>query len=398
MMARVFGSIVILFILFGATESIYVDPFASESKQATTGSTHNDLVYLVDNSDSHGALYLYKSGSQKRIPILPDWEVTGFAINKKMDIAFSSSRTGTMKPYILRVPYTRNDPVDISEGDQQSGTQFSWSPDGKYLVYSTIIEDETQLLVWDGQSTRIIFTDTGSFSELDWSSKNRLAFTLFDRNVTSSEVFVWDMDHGSINVSQNPLGEDRYPSWSRDGRLAFLSDTENGFKILIWDGTFTRSGVPEKAHFELIPSENSSYYSSPIWTSKDQVSFVGTSYEDKYAQVYLWDGKQSVNQSQYPVFHMGGQSWREDGYWAFTTFFSSGQFVFIRDSKNVTVYQGKGQYSPAWSDGGRLMFCVPGEKSWKLMVWANGEINEIATGAVIEARWSNGNEVYCTFG
>ncbi|MDX2141665.1 MAG: hypothetical protein SF123_26495 [Chloroflexota bacterium] len=49
--------------------------------------------------------------------------------------------------------------------------------------------------------------------------------------------------------------------------------------------------------------------------------------------------------------------WSHDGYWAFVTFFSPEQLVFIRDPANNTLYKGEGQCTPAWSLTEELVFC-----------------------------------------
>jgi len=240
--------------------------------------------------------------------------------------------------------------------------------------------------------------------ELVWSIDNLLAFTefytfIYPYDGDPSEIFVWD-ETSITSVSQNPLGEDRQPDWSLDGRLAFLSNRDGKkYEIFVWDGISKNKGIPiielQRNDAEVI------YYSSPTWTNSGALTVCATGPEDQhhYAQIYEWSGQTITNISKKPKLHSCSQTWRSDGYWSFATFFSS-PLLFIRDNENKTQLTVEGAYAPAWSQSGLLMFCnytsVPGE--WKLSMWDGKEIVEIVQSNHIIAVWSNGSRVYCSNG
>jgi WD40-like Beta Propeller Repeat len=71
---------------------------------------------------------------------------------------------------------------------------------------------------------------------ISWGINGKLAFE------AGYEIFVWD-GQKVINVSQNE-GEDKTPTWSTDGRLAFISTRNGGADVIrngkanvhVWDG------------------------------------------------------------------------------------------------------------------------------------------------------------------
>jgi hypothetical protein len=256
--------------------------------------------------------------------------------------------------------------------------------------------------MWNGKNIFDVYEYRGQISEVAWSSSGQLAFTEFYIDDYSpdkdySEIYIWD-GNSTLNASQNPFGEDRSPTWSQNGQLAFLSNRNEEYNILVWDGISKNNSAPDSKTFVNIAPELTQYFSNPIWTNSDSIAFSGGSESDLYAQIYEWDGQTAKNISQNPSFHNGGQTWRNDGYWSFITFFSSGQNLYVRDNINQTVLETKGQYRPAWSHNGLLAFCVPEYPNWALSIWSGKNAVEIAHGNFIVAKWNNGEYVFCSNG
>lgn len=360
------------------------------------------LVYLIDESPEQRQLIYYDPVSNLNTQILSDWDIQEFSLSKNYRLAFSSLKDGQSKIYVLDYPFTENTPTEISLDISFESTPLSWSPDGRYLLLDSVQKNSKKLYMWDGKNIFDVYEYRGQISEVAWSSSGQLTFTEFYIDDYSpdkdySEIYIWD-GISTLNASQNPFGEDRSPTWSQSGQLAFLSNRNEKYDILVWDGMSKNNSAPDSKTFVNIAPELTQYFSNPIWTNSDSIAFSGGSESDLHAQIYEWDGQTAKNISQNPSFHNGGQTWRNDGYWSFITFFSSEQNLYIRDNINQTVLETKGQYRPAWSNNGVLAFCVPEYPNWALSIWSGKNAVEVAHGNFIVAKWNNGEYVFCSNG
>lgn len=365
--------------------------------------TRDLLVYLMVNYPERQTLFFYDPINNLHKQILSDWDIQEFSLSKNYRLAFSSLKDGHSKTYILDYPFTENTPMEISLDISFESTPLSWSPDGRYLLLDSVQENSKKLYIWNGKNFFDVYEYHGQVSEVAWSSSGLLAFTEFyfddySADKDYSEIYIWD-GNSTINASQNSFGEDRSPAWSQNDQLAFLSNRNEEYDVFVWDGISKNNGSPDIKTFVNIAPELTHYLSYPTWTNSDSIVFSGSSESDLHAQIYEWDGQTAKNISQNPSFHNGGQTWRNDGYWAFITFFSSKQSLYIKDNQNQTILETKGQYQPAWSQSGLLVFCVPEHPEWTLSIWNGKNIVEIAhSNYFITAKWNNGEYVYCSNG
>ena len=151
--------------------------------------------------------------------------------------------------------------------------------------------------------------------------------------------------------------------------------------------------------FTNVAPQLTAYYSSPEWTNKGLLTFGKQTAQDTHAQIYLWDGKTATNISQNPTMHNGGQTWSTDGRWAFATYYSPAQLVYVRDADNKTILTVEGQY-PAWSSTGYLTFCTfnSSDAEWMLSIWDGKQVSRIAQAGEIFAQWQNGARNVCSSG
>jgi Tol biopolymer transport system component len=302
----------------------------------------------------------------------------------------------------LDFPYTENVPAEITLDISTENELLSWSPDGHYLLFDSSQTGTKKLSVWDGKVISDIYNYHEKVADVVWSSNGQLAFTDFYTFVSphdgdSSEVFIWD-GKDIVSVSQNPSGVDRSPTWNKENQLAFLSERNGEYDIFVWNGVSKNNGVPDINTFLNIAPSLTQYFSNPTWTNSGSLAFSGNGTWDLNVQIYEWDGQIARNISKNPLSHNGGQTWRNDGYWSFITFFSESQNLYIRDEINQTVVKTKGQYKPAWSQNGLLMFCVPDPQDWTLSIWNGKNVVEVAHGYFIVAKWNNGEYVFCSNG
>jgi Tol biopolymer transport system component len=284
---------------------------------------------------------------------------------------------------------------------------LSWSPDGRYLAFTSSDDEDNQLIyVWDGDTALNITPDDLDYPlrsyQAMWSYDGRLAFTVRYDGFPSpegnhSEIYVWD---GNIttNLSQNSTVVDHSHSWNIDGELAFFSARNGEIGIFVWDGVSVNNGSPDVDTFiNIAPELPSSILPSALyWANDGRLAFEATGPEDnRHSQVYVWNRKTVTNYSQNPTLHNGAPRWSADGYLAFVTYFSSEQLLYVHDVDNRIILTTEGQYTPAWSSDGNLMFCKQG---WTLYMWDRQEIVEIAHGDEIYAKWQSGRSVGCSSG
>jgi hypothetical protein len=379
------------------------------------------LVYVITEHPGERKLMFYDPAKDIHTPILRDWDIDTISFSVNNLLAFSSTHEGDSEIYILDYPFADNTPINITNKSPSEDYVLSWSLDGSYLAYESLHDGGKTLSIWDGNDVSHIYHYQKQISEITWSPDAQLAFTEFysfssNDGGDPSEIFIWDGDI-TVSLSQNPSGEDRFPAWNADGQLAFLSEREGEYDIFVWDGVSKINGIPDVSTFVNIAPRLTEYYSDPVWTNSGSITFGANEIGDTHAQIYEWDGKMAINISQNPGLHNGGQRWRSDGYWSFITYFSSQQLIYIRNEKNQTVLTTEGQYQPAWSQSGQLIFChrtlsrsrwqfsmweypkiIKEYSGWTLSMWDGEKVVEIAQGYEIKAQWQHGAGVFCSSG
>jgi Tol biopolymer transport system component len=302
--------------------------------------------------------------------------------------------------------------IDITPSDLASVSHAywtSWSPDGRYLAFAPDpLDTHHWIYIWDGHSSVNITPENleriPANISFSWSTDDRLAFTFqYDTYVNGvrvdgdpGEIYYWD-GKSTFNLSQNPSGNDYGVTWDTDGRLAFLSERKDSFHIFVWDGITTKNGIPDKSTFAEVAPGIIDYYSFPIWTNNGQLAFKTQSSQDTHVQIYLWDGSKATNISQNPSFHNGNPRWNKDGLWAFATFYSPQQLIYVRNTKNEPLLTISGQ-SPIWNSIGYLTFCSRTDTGWALSIWDKQQTIIIDQGGEIGARWQSGSWLGCSSG
>ena len=360
------------------------------------------LVYAVSNFDGEITYMLYNPQTGESTPILTDnRQLPSFAFNVDGRLAIASEREGNSEVYVIDTSVAESPLINITQSPATDDYPLAWSRDGRYLAYESHNDKSAQIYVWDGE-TAINISPIDLGGEVDhyratWSFDGRLAILAwygFDNDENSGDIFLWD-GHTTTDLSQNPTGEERGPTWNANGEIAFLSVWNGEYDIFVWDGVSVTNGAPDRDSFTNVLPELTAYYSFPTWTNDGQLAFITTAPQDTHAQIYVWNGQTLTNVSQNPDHHNGSPTWSADGRLAYATFFSSEQVVYVRDVDGTVLLRVEGQYTPAWSPGGYLMFCSGG---WTLNVWDGQEVIEIAQGREIQAQWQGGEGVVCSSG
>lgn len=363
------------------------------------------LAYTVTNSAGERSLMLYEPDTGIHTTLLSDIGYSGFRFSADGRIALSLTSKGYGEIHILDTQSENRLPVNLSQEKNIFGRPLAWSPNGRYLAISSYpFSDGRQIYVWDGE-TAINITPNGMVKpargyDIAWSPDGRLAITAwfdFLDDFKDSEIYVWDGETPT-NLSQNPTGVDRNPSWSADGKLAFLSARDGEYDILIWDGISVKDSVPDINTFSNVMPEFTAAYSSPTWTNEGLLAFLAIPFQEEHRQVFVWDGQTATNISQNPGSPNQYQRWRADGHWAFQTFASSQGILHIRDAENRTILTTAGSFQPVWSSEGNLIYCNGNRVRYILSMWDGQDIIDIAQGYPIFAQWQSGPSVLCARG
>jgi hypothetical protein len=365
------------------------------------------LVYSVFNSgDGTTTLYLYDTSSDENTMLYQSDDGLYFLFGSNGHIAFSIGwlweNNGEL--FILDTTDLDQPLVNLSHELNMLGYPLGWSYDGTYLAFASVIDGGQQqaIYVWDG-TTAIDITpqnmlgDPQSF-DIAWGLDGRLAFTVWfgsSNRDPRSEIYVWDGE-SIFNLSQNVDAEDREPIWNTDGEIVFGSTFGNEQILLLWDGTSYVDGLPDVSSFTRIAPELNVYSPFSMWVNDDLLAFEASAPHDSHIQVYIWDRQTLTNISQNPDSHNVGAQWSQDGYWAFVT---DQQRLYVRNERNDTVFETYGQFSPAWSSGGSLVFCSRNNtRDWKLSRWDRESVSTLIQGDAIFAQWRSGQTTVCSDG
>lgn len=372
-----------------------------------SGQGNGDVLIYSLKAGEQTIFNVYDPVSNTSSPLIKiDSPYSASSVSPQGVLAVSWQGNGDI--YLVPIDTLDHSLTKITDTLDANEVPAAWSPDGRYLAYtSSHAENGVSLYVWDGETAfDVTPIDFGAlivaYEDIGWDAAGRLVFTVFapfnqrQPSSNASEIYLWD-GNTIVNVSQNPTGEDRYAEWSADGRLAFLSARGANYDIWVWDGVSYRNGLPDATTYTNVEPALTDYFSGSGWTSDGRLAFLAS--PETHAQVYVWDGQTATDISQNPDLHNGGAVWNADGRWAFVTFFSPEQLLYVRDSNNETLLVTDGQYAPAWSAAESLAFCDYQRPDWTLKVWNGSEVIPVAEGNLIYAQWQQtGNSVVCWSG
>lgn len=383
-----------------------ISPTLTPSKPFNNNVEKGDyLIYRLVSGELSGKLFFYDPATDIHIPILPEWDISSYAISINDKLAFSAANGEKTDIYILDYPFWGNSPVTITSAQDIKGYPHSWSPDGNYLLLGLTSNGNKFLAVWDGFEFYPIHefaedTRFGSY-ESDWSQDGKFAFAIYSNyNNGDVEIYAWygDPDASAFNVSQNPSGQDRYPVWSPQGDLAFLSsekmEDDSVFKIIVWKEHSINKGSLDGSPIKVVAPESLKYTSVPSWSNKGILVFQAAG-----GIIYEWDGQQTTPMQNIQNYGFWGY-WGPNGYWATISGYPESH-IYIYNEKNETILKTEGGYNPAWSPEGLLVFCDYDHAagSFIISIWNGLEITEIIKyKGYIQAEWRNGDYVYCSNG
>jgi Tol biopolymer transport system component len=188
---------------------------------------------FVTNADVTERRVLYELKSPEPCPAATCESVNRPVWSPRGDrIAFSvGAHFGVAGPAHLAM--IRPDGTDLrmlTSGDRQDGLP-SWSPDGRRLVFRTVMGARTGLDVIDIERGEITRLPTGSDYDTfpAWSPRGDLiSFT--SKRDGDYEIYVIRPDGGGLRRLTRARGNDAHSEWSPDGQWIAFSTSRQGFK------------------------------------------------------------------------------------------------------------------------------------------------------------------------
>ncbi len=188
----------------------------------------------VVNSDGSGGRGLTSSGDA----LMPRWHPEGDRI------AYLSRASGTA---VIRVMN-----VDGSGGlqitpDGEDVLQFSWSPDGREILYAALTHDPAsdnvsfgvRIVNADGSNMRRLTSENIDSTPIWSPDGEKIAFYSASRPPSS----VWVMDDGGSDLQPLAPGYDfRMHQWSPDGQTIAVSDGDDIYVVVLDDPAVAAPG------------------------------------------------------------------------------------------------------------------------------------------------------------
>ena len=366
------------------------------------------LAYTIYDYREGSSLMLFDPAKRIHVELYQSDNRLNFRLSPTGQVAFSSWTDNEI--LLVNTKFTDLSPINISQASDLRGYPLGWSRNGRYLAFSAyedvdvqdVFSPDSALYLWDNETQKAVNitpTDLATSAErynIAWSYDEKLAITMwfgFGDDTLNPEIYVWDGET-TFNLSQNPTGTDRDPTWNKNGQIAFLSAQNDEYDIFVWDGRSFKNGIPDVDSFNNIAPALSAYYSYPVWTPDGNIAFLALASQDKNIQIYLWDGQTTTNISQEPSSNNGIPRWSSNGSWAFVTGYGLG--LYVHDSDNRIIFTETAIYPPAWSRDGNLIFCNADYSG--VSMWDGHDVHQIISGWEIWAQWQGGEGVVCSSG
>jgi TolB protein len=197
-------------------------------------------------------------------------------------LAFSFDKTapnqGDIEVYTVTSDGKNLQPVAKSEGKLSHEEWPAWSPDGKWIAYTSTRDDNQELYLAgpDGSEKRRLTNDPALDAHPSWSPDNRRIAFATDR-WGDLELAVLDVDSGQVTRLTESPGLDDYPAWSPDGRsIAFTSNRDRNLEIYTIDAD---GGNPRSI------TRSPSLENFPTWTPDGRLTFISN--RDGGFEVYV---------------------------------------------------------------------------------------------------------------
>jgi Tol biopolymer transport system component len=178
----------------------------------------------------------------------PDWSPDGERI------LFTTSRDGFQELYTMSPDGSNLQRLTVNEG--LNDLQGVYSPDGSMIAYSTNYSvgdasGEIWVMNADGSSQRRLTNNDRYDDQPVWSPDGtRLAFTSKRLDSFARDIFVYDLEDGSLHQLTDAPDSFIWPRWSPDAGWIIYefnddNNVESGTYIMRADGSDARELLPD---------------------------------------------------------------------------------------------------------------------------------------------------------
>lgn len=222
-----------------------------------------------------------------------------------------------------------------------------WSPDGKYLSYTSYEGGTPAFYVKDIQTAAVkkIADFPGINLSGGWSPDGKKVLVTLSKD-GNEEIYALDIAYGLLQRLTNNFDIDVSPAWSPDGgKIAFVSNRGGSPQIYIMDANGSNA---KRLTFE------GDYNTSPAWSPKgDKVAYEGR-IQGRFQIFAIGSDGSSRQQLTSDAADSESPAWSPDGRYIAFSMNKNGKkkiYVMNANGSNVRVlYEGNGDCSgPNWS-------------------------------------------------
>ena len=185
---------------------------------------------------------------------------------------------GNLEVYLAKLDVFEPQKFAGDQGKLSHEEYPAWSPDGKWIAYSSTHEGNQELYVADaeGANHRRLTNDPAFDAHPAWSPDGRQIVCATSR-WGDFEIAVIEVETGNVTRLTESRGLDDYPVFSPDGRrLAFLSNRDGNYEIYCSDA----AGL-----HPVNITQHAAVDNFPAWTPAGKLGFVSN--RDEVWDIYV---------------------------------------------------------------------------------------------------------------